>query len=156
MQLLNSREQRRVTLLVRHQQVLRQQVDQAPRFRSLTPVIRLKDAPVGIALAKREPHQRFVNLMLAFEECHAELVLVQASAMNLDFLCSKLIKVFCRVQIAAVFGDLRYDRIAREKVQWNRRFLDELPDVLRVRYGFVDFPELQSHSGEKHQRQRAF
>ena len=53
--------------------------------------------------------------------------MVQASAMNLDFLCSKLIKVLCRVQIAAVFGDLRYDRIAWEKVQRNRRFLDELP-----------------------------
>src|SRR5436309_13293124 len=92
--------------------------------------------------------------MLAFEEGHAELVVVQAGAMNLDFLCCKLIKVLCRVQIAAVFGDLRCDRIAWEKVQWNRRFLDELPDVLRVCCGCVDLPERQSHSGEKHPLQR--
>src|SRR5262249_13420155 len=106
-------------------------------------------------MAQSESDQGFVDLPLPFEERHPQFVVMMAWAMDLHFLGCERIEPLRALQVPAILGNLRRDRIAWEQVQRNRRLLNQSGDVVRVSNSVVDFAYLQGDSSKQHKGQRS-
>ena len=134
--------------------MLRKKIDESAGFGSLAPVVGLGDVTKRVVMAKSEPDQSFVDLPLAFEECHSQFIVMEAGAMNFHFIGSLGVEALGAVQVAAILRHLRGNRVAREEVQGNRRLLNQPRDLFRMRDGFVDLADFQGDSRHQHESQR--
>src|SRR2546430_1690128 len=95
--------------------MMRQELDQAARFRALAPRVGLGDSFSVIAFGQFQKRQFFVWAISAAEERHAKIVMMDAGMMKLEVFRRSLIKVCSTFPVALSFCDIAAQQVIRKE-----------------------------------------